>query len=86
MKLVTKAFKVGAIYSDVLISVSLRTYFMFIKADLSIAATYFKYVGGCNCYNTNGDGLYEFGHPTVMYELSNSEVKDLVAKDVIILN
>ena len=86
MKLVTKAFKVGAIYSDVLISVSLRTYFMFIKADLNIAATYFKYVGGCNCYNSNDDVLCEFGYPTVMYELSNSEIKDLISKDIIKLN
>ena len=86
MKLVTQNFKVGAIYCDVLDDEGMRTYFMFIKADLNTATTYFKYVGGCNCYNSSDDGLCELEYPTEMYELSNSEIKDLVSKDIIKFN
>ena len=85
MKLVTQNFKVGAIYSDIS-NDRLRTYLMFIKVDLDTATTYFKYVGGCNCYNSSDDGLYKFGHPTGVYELSNSEIKNLVSKDIIKFN
>ena len=86
MKLVTQNFKVGAIYCDVLADEDIRTYLMFIKVDLNTATTYFKYVGGCNCYNPSDDGLCEFEYPTEMYELSNSEIKDLVSKDIIKFN
>ena len=37
-------------------------------------------------YKNNDDGLYEFEYPTEMYELSNSEIKDLVSKDIIKFN
>lgn len=86
MKLVTKDFKVGAIYCDVLNDEDIRTYLMFIKMDLNTATTYFKYVGGYNGYLTNDDGLCGFSYPTEMYELSNSEIKDLVSKDIIKFN
>ena len=86
MELVTQNFKVGAIYCDVPNDMILQTYLMFIKADLDTATTYFKYVGGCNCYNPSDDGLCEFDYPTGMYELFNSEIKDLISKDIIKLN
>ena len=84
MELVTKDFKVGAIYCDVPENMPLQTYLMFIGSDISIS--YFKYIGGCDCYNSNDDGLCEFDYPTEMYELSNSEIKDLISKDIIKLN
>ena len=86
MKLVTQNFKVGAIYCDVPNDLPLKTYLMFIKVDLDTATTYFKYVGGCNCYDSSDDELHEFDYPTEMYELSNEEIKDLVSKDIIKFN
>jgi len=86
MKKVTQNFKVGAIYCDVPEGHFFPTYLMFIKVDLDIHSTYFKYVGGHGCYMKNDDGLHEFNYPTEMYELSNSEIKDLISNDTIILN
>lgn len=86
MKKVTQNFKVGAIYRDVPEGHFFPTYLMFIKVDLNIPNTYFKYVGGHDCYMKNDNGLCEFAYPTEMFELSNSEIKDLIAKDIIKLN
>ena len=86
MNKIFRDFKVGTIYCDVPNGMPLKTYLMFIKVDLDIHSTYFKYVGGCDCYNSNDDGLCEFDYLTEMYELSNSEIKDLISKDIIKLN
>ena len=86
MNKIFRDFKVGTIYCDVPNGMPLKTYLMFIKVDLDIHSTYFKYVGGCDCYNSNDDGLCEFDYLTEMYELSNSEIKDLVSKDIIKFN
>ena len=81
MKKVTSNFKVGEVYADFPSNEYSTAYFTFVSHNSD--RSFFKFIGGGNCYLQDKDGLYQFYYPSEFWKLSTEETNDLVAKGVI---